>query len=307
MKRRTKIILLILIILSGLFLLRLINQRPVEEKQVTLRGAVEKVTVKVAQVKKADLNLILSYVGNIKAKDETYAFSKVTGKLVEYAVNEGDKIEKGGIIAFVDRDETGLKYELAKVESPISGIVGRTLLDKGASILPSASIIQGTPLAIIVNMDEMIVKLNIPEADIPSLKKGLKAMLQVDAYPEEPFIGEVSKVSEVVDPQTRTLPIEINIPNPGHKLKSGMFARIKIIAAQLKGVLVLHQDAIIQEMGEKFAFLVKNNIADKRKVILGKRDDGKIEILEGIREGDEVIVFGQQGLKDGASVVVSKE
>jgi membrane fusion protein (multidrug efflux system) len=86
-----------------------------------------------------------------------------------------------------------------------------------------------------------------------------------------------------------------------------MFARIKIIAARLKDVLVLNQDAIVQELGEKFVFRVENNIADKRKVALGKRDNGKIEVISGIREGDTVIVFGQQGLKDGARVTVSKE
>ena len=307
MKRRIKVLLLIILLFGGLVLLRLITTKSLAEKRPTMRGAVEKVTVKVITVKREDLNLVLSYVGSLKAKDEINVFSKVPGKLVEYTVNEGDSVQKGQTVALIDRDETGLKYELAKVESPISGIVGRNLLDKGANISPSASLTSGTPLAIMVNMDEMIVRINLPEPDIPYMKKGLKAKVQVDAYPEDNFTGEVSKVSEVVDPQTRTLPIEITIPNQDHRLKSGMFCRIKIIASQLKDRLVILQDALVQELGANYVFVVQDHTAKKKKVTLGIKEDSRIEILEGLKEGEMVIVFGQQGLKDGTSVETVQE
>jgi len=305
MKKQSKIILLLIVIFGGLVLLRLTVFKPAAQMRVSAKRAVEKVSVKVATVKREDLDFVLSCVGNIKAKDEINVFSKVTGKLAEYTLNEGDKVEKGQTIALVDRDETGLKYELAKVESPISGILGRTLLDKGANILPSAGLSSGTPLAIVVNMEEMVVRLDIPEADIPYVKKGLKSLLKVDAYPEENFEGEVSKVSEVMDTQTRTLPIEITIPNPEHRLKSGMFARIKIIASQLKERLVILQDALVQELGVNYVFVVEDHTAKKKKVTLGVKEDNKVEILEGLKEGQKVIVFGQQGLKDGSSVEIA--
>jgi multidrug efflux pump subunit AcrA (membrane-fusion protein) len=259
-----------------------------------------KIVVKVMLVKKEDFTLTLDYVGSLKAKDEASVFSKVTGKLVEYTINEGDHVQKGQAVANIDRDETGLKFELAKVDSPIAGIVGRVLLDKGATIEPNK-----TAVAIVVDMDQMTVRLNIPEQDIPYFKKGLKAILKVDAYPDSEFEGDISRVAEIVDLQTRTLPIEISIPNKDHRLKSGMFARIKIIAAQLKDVLVLPQDAIVQELGEKFVFTVENGMANKKKVAIGKRDNGKLEVLDGIKEGETTIVFGQQGLKDGAQVQIS--
>jgi len=305
MKKQSKIILLLIVIFGGLVLLRLTVFKPAAQMRVSAKRAVEKVSVKVATVKREDLDFVLSCVGNIKAKDEINVFSKVTGKLAEYTLNEGDKVEKGQTIALVDRDETGLKYELAKVESPISGILGRTLLDKGANILPSAGLSSGTPLAIVVNMEEMVVRLDIPEADIPYVKKGLKSLLKVDAYPEENFEGEVSKVSEVMDTQTRTLPIEITIPNPEHRLKSGMFARIKIIASQLKERLVILQDALVQELGVNYVFVVEDHTAKKKKVTLGVKEDNKVEILEGLKEGQKVIIFGQQGLKDGSSVEIA--
>jgi membrane fusion protein (multidrug efflux system) len=285
----------------GLLFLRFFGPQAASETEQPASGRKKAdLVVRVTKVKKGDFTFTFDYVGSLKAKDEASVFSKVPGKLAEYLVNEGDPVTKGQIIAKLDRDETGLKFELAKVESPIAGVIGRILLDKGANIAPAA-----TAIAVVVDMDEMIVRLNLPEKDIPYFKKGLQAMLKVDSYPDTEFLGEVTRVAEIVDTQTRTLPIEISIPNKEHRLKSGMFARITIIAAKLKDVLVLPQDAIVQELGEKFVFTVENNIADKKKVVLGKRDNGKLEVLEGIKEGETIIVFGQQGLKDGAQVNVS--
>lgn len=302
-----KITIFIALLLAGFILFKFFYQRPVLKEEALPKGLTQSIAVKVTQVKKEDLNLMLSYAGTIKAKEEVRVYSKVTGKLAEYVVREGEHIEKGQTIALVDRDETGLKYELAKVESPISGIVGETMLDKGAVVLPTSGIVPGTTLAIVVNMDKMIVKLDIPEVDVPYFKNGLKAKVQADAYPNENFLGEISKVSEIVDTQTRTLPVEITISNDEHRLKSGMFARIKMYAAELKDRLVLPQDALIQELGQNYVFLVEDNTAKKKNVTLGVHDDGNVEITQGVSFGDKIIVFGQQGLKDGTSVEIREE
>jgi multidrug efflux pump subunit AcrA (membrane-fusion protein) len=256
--------------------------------------------VKTQEITKADFTLTLHYVGTIKAKDEAQVFSKVPGKLIEYRVNEGDAVAKDAIIATLDRDETGLTFEPAQVTAPMEGVIGRILLDKGQSVESGR-----TAVAVVVNMDEMIVRLAIPEQDVPSMKRGLEAVLRVDSYPSEEFKGRITRVAEMVDPATRTLPIEITIPNGDHRLKSGMFARITVIAAQLADVLVVSQDAIVQELGERFVFVVKDGVANKAKVSLGRRDNEKIELIDGARAGEEAIVFGHQGLRDGMRVTVN--
>lgn len=308
MKKKKRIILLIIaghIIGLGVIKRLFLAKRPIKPSALWERRIAEKTTVKIDRVKKQDLDFILSYVGSLKAKDEAYVFSKVPGKLSEYTVGEGDKVKKGQEIALVDRDETGFKYELAKVESPLSGIVGRTFLDKGAQItLGSAGSAQGTPLAIVVNMDEMIVRLGLREQDIAYIQKGLKASLSVDAYPEEDFRGEIVRVSEVVDTQTRTLPLEIVISNPGYRLKSGMFARIKIFAGKHLDSLVIPRDAIVKENTADYVYAVENETVRKIKVRLGLSYDNKVEVIEGLRGHEKVIVFGQQGLKDGSQVNV---
>ncbi|MCX5702179.1 MAG: efflux RND transporter periplasmic adaptor subunit [Candidatus Omnitrophica bacterium] len=307
MKKKDVFITLGVLIFAGLLLFRLISGKNIAQKGSSERAMPVRTVVRVMPIERGSVQLVLSYVGSLKAKDEINVYSKVNGKLAQYLVNEGDSVSKGQAIALIDRDETGLKYELAPVESPLSGIVGRTLLDKGATILSAQGLSQGTVLAIIVNMDEMVVRLSAVEQNIPYLRTGLKAEMKVDAYPDKIFNGEISKVSQVVEPQTRTLPIEIIIPNPDHLLKSGMFCRIKIVASEHKDVLFLLQDAVIQELGETHVFVVEDHTAKKKKVALGIKEDGRIEITEGLKEGEKVIIFGQQGLKEEAQVEIAQE
>ncbi|TAN62575.1 efflux RND transporter periplasmic adaptor subunit [bacterium] len=299
MKKKSSVILILFIIFTaGLFIQRLFFARPEAAPAVKKRG-IEKTAVKVERVKRQDLDFTLSYVGGLKAKDEALVFSRAGGKLKEYLFNEGDRVDKGQVIALVDRDETGLTYELAKADAPISGIVGRTFLDRGQAVIA-----QSTALAMIVDMDNMVMVLNIPEPDISYIKKGLEAHLKTDAYADEDFKGEITKVSQVLDPQTRSLPIEITVPNPGHRLKSGMFAKINILAGKRANALVIAQDALVKEDSLNYVYTAEDSIAKKIRVKPGIRQDSKIEILEGLEENQKVIVFGHQGLKDGAQVSV---
>ncbi|MBU2102774.1 MAG: efflux RND transporter periplasmic adaptor subunit [Candidatus Omnitrophica bacterium] len=304
MKKGLKILLIFVLFFAVAVFVRLYIFKPAAKDMSFRRGpaAAETVTVKTVRAARGDIRFVLSYIGNLKARDEVNVYSKVTGKLVQYTVEEGDFVTKGQTIALVDRDETGLQYELAKVESPLDGILGRAFLDKGAHVMPRVAAASGQALAVIVNMSEMIVTLNIAESDIPSIKKGLSARVSVDAYPQDIFEGKITKVSEVVDPQTRTLPIEITLPNADYRLKSGMFGRIEIIASTRENVIVAPLDALIQEAGAKYVFIVQAGKAQKKEISLGLQEDGHVEISEGLGEGQEVIVFGQQGLQGGASV-----
>ena len=300
-KRKKSIVFLIIVLhIIGIgFVKRLfLSKKPTDKVVLAQKRSHEKTTVKSDRVKREDLDFILSYVGNIKAKDEVFIFSKVGGKLSSYAAIEGEPVEKGQLIALIDRDETGLKYELAKVSSPIYGVVGKVFLDKGENILA-----QSTAVAMVVDMREAVVRIDIPEQDIPYVSKGCPAALKLDSYPEEVFEGEVSKVSEVLDAATRTLNIEITIANPDNKLKSGMFSRIDILAGKRQGVLALPQDALSKEDSSYYAFVVEGDKARKVKVKVGISND-KVEIVEGLEENQKVIVFGQQGLRDGALVKV---
>ena len=255
-----------------------------------------KIPVEVMRVEKMDLRKILSFTGNIKARDEVIVYSEITGKLIENKVEEGDQIKKDDVVALIDRDEVGFKFKKAIVDSPIDGTVGRIYLDKGESVSPN------TPVAMIINMDQVKVEIDVLERDMPKIFKGQIAEVKIDAYPGKVFTGKLSKISPVIDTISRTAPAEISMPNPDHRLKSGMFARARMVVEEHSQVPVILRDAIIKESGDAYCFVIRANLACKRKILLGMAEAHNVEVISGMEPGELVVITGQHGLKDNALV-----
>ncbi|MBL7131699.1 MAG: efflux RND transporter periplasmic adaptor subunit [Candidatus Omnitrophica bacterium] len=263
-----------------------------------------KMPVRAIEVKRGVLKEILFYVGDIKAEDEVVVYPKVSGKIIEKLAKEGDLVKEGDVLAYVDRDEVGFKFQKAPVESPIDGVLGRVYVDRGTSV--SASI----PIALIVNMDKVKVRIDAVERDLPKIKVGQRAEVRVDAYPEEIFVGSVEKVSPIVNLASRTAPIEIEIANLQHRLNPGSFAKVKILVKEREGVLIIPRDALIKEDSSNYVFVVKNNKAHKahkvhkQKIELGLCENNKFEVINGLKEGELIITMGNARLKEGDMIEV---
>lgn len=280
------------ILFSFLILLSLVGcGRKVSEE-------IEKVPVKVVEAKTESLKESLFYVGDIKAEDEATIYPKVTGKIIEKCVKEGDVVTKDTPLAYIDRDEVGFKFEKAPVESPIDGIVGRIYVDIGTSVSPQ------TPVGLVVNMEMVKVKIDVAEKDLPKVKQGQEVKITVDAYPDEVFEGVVEKVSPVVNVDSRTAPVEIKIPNLKYMLKPGMFARTEIILGKIEDAIVVPREAVIAGLDENFLFVADSDKADKRIVTLGIEKLDKVQIISGLKSGEKVIIKGQQKLKDGLAIEI---
>lgn len=271
-----------------------------EKRQETAKQD-EAIPVRVMKVESRDIQETLDYVGNIKAQDEAVVYPKVSGKIIEKLKEDGDKVNKGDVIAYIDRDEVGFTFEKAPVESPLSGIVGRVYVDKGTSVASQ------TPVALIVDMDKVKIALDIPEKYFPKVSLGQSAEISIDAYPEERFIGEVSKISPVVDLETRTAPVEIVISNTDHRLKPGMFAKVQLTIEEHKAVPVILKEAIIGKEPFTYVYMVDGKTAYQRSVKLGMHQGPYFEVTEGLEKGDLVVIMGQQRLRDGVTVSVEEE
>ncbi len=256
----------------------------------------EAIPVKVDKIQLQELNETLDYTGDIKAKDEAIIYPKVEGKIIEKVKQDGDPINKGEAICYIDRDEVGLKFEKAPVESTLTGIVGRVYVDIGENVTAQ------TPIALVVSMDKVKIDLDIPEKYLPKVNIGQEAIITVDAYPSLEFKGIVTKVSPVVDLSTRTAPIEITLDNFDHQLKSGMFAKVKLALEVRKNVPVILKEAILGRAPDNYVFVTENNKASMKKIKLGIRQGSYYEVREGLKEGDLVVVVGQQVLFEGARV-----
>ena len=284
------IILVVVIIIVG----RIVASK----RGVRVVSVEEGIPVEVVKVVKGDIKEFISYTGDIEAKERIEVYSRVSGKIIKKNVVEGNRIKKGQTIALVDRDEPGFKFELAPVNSLLAGIVGRVYVDLGAKVTPQ------TPVALIVDMDRVKVKINVVEKDLPKVRIGQEAQIKVDAYPEKIFRGKVWKISPVVDLESRTAPIEILISNPKHLLKPGMFARTTIVTKESKDTLIIPRDALIKEGDSTFVFVVKDNQALRKEVTTGMCQENLVEIKDNLNVGEEVIVMGKTRVEDGDLVRV---
>ena len=256
----------------------------------------EAIPVKVDKIKLQELNEILDYTGDIKAQDEAVIYPKVSGKIIEKIKEDGALINKGEAICYIDRDEVGLKFQKAPVESTLTGILGRVYVDIGQNVTSS------TPVALVVSVDKVKIGLDIPEKYLPKINVGQQAEISVDSWPLEKFIGNITKVSPVIDLSTRTAPVEITIMNKEYRLKSGMFAKVRMVIEARNNVPVILQEAIMGHDPDNYVFVVQDKKAVLKKISLGIRQGPYFEVRQGLKEGDLVVIMGQQLLADGASV-----
>lgn len=271
------------------------------QPKLEAKKSVEVIPVKAVRVALTDFSESIDYIGSVSAQDEVLVYPKVSGKISEKLKEDGARVDKGEAIAYIDRDEVGLKFERAPVETPITGVVGRVYVDVGASVLPQ------TPVALVVNMDKVKITLSVPEKYLSRVSLGQDAKVFVDAYPDEEFSGEAAKISPVVDTQTRAAPVEISVDNSDHRLQSGMFAKVKLVLGIHKGVPVVLKEAIIGKEPDTYVYTVKENLAVLTRVTLGLRQGPLYEIKEGVKEGDMVVVMGLERLRDGTSVRVEED
>jgi len=261
--------------------------------------------VEVQLAKKGSLTLSLNFVGDVKGKEEVEIFPKASGKLSQLKVKEGDRVKRDQVVALVDRDVDGVRFELLEVISPMDGIVGMMYLDEGAEVSPpSPGPGMGTVLMRVIHMDEVKVVVNVVEEDLGKIKVGQEATIKVATYPDRTFSGKVSQISPLVNPRTRAAPVEITLPNPEHLLKPGMFAYAEISLGKKKGFILIPAHAIVEEAGKKKAFVVTEGKAVSRMVETGISQEGWVQIKSGLAENDSVIVTGQYLVKDNEPVKI---
>jgi membrane fusion protein (multidrug efflux system) len=196
-------------------------------------------------------------------------------------------------------------YDLARLElgyteirAPIDGVVSERYIKIGNTIDVNAETFQVTSL------EPLISYLHIPEREYRRIDPGQNASITIDALPGEAFDASVARVSPVVDPQTGTFKITIEVSDPSRRLKPGMFGRIDIVYDSRAMVLQIPRAAVIDEGGESAVFVVADDIAERRIIRTGYSEDGNIEVIEGLDDDDQIVIVGQANLKNGSKVSV---
>lgn len=191
-----------------------------------------------------------------------------------------------------------LRLEYTKIRAPFSGEISRRYVDPGTLVSPS------TPIVSLVHTETVKVVAHIPEKEVPLLRVGMGAKIWTEALPEKSFEGKIAQIGSALDMSTRTIQAEIYISNPKRLLKPGMFAKVELTLSEKPQTLVIPKVALLEEGGEKFVFTVQEGRALRKKVIPGFEKNEEIEILEGLSEGERIVIRGQESLKDQTAVKV---
>lgn len=199
-------------------------------------------------------------------------------------------------------------YELAKleldytsIEAPIDGVIAQRLVKVGNLIQEHQALFE------IDDFDSLEANLHVPERHFETLDKGQAATIRVDALSNRRYRGTVERISPVVDPETGTFKVTLEIPRGESNLKPGMFVRARIVHDTRDDVPVIPRAALIEQDGEQAVFTVREGKAKRVAVATGYADDQRIEIAEGVEPGAVVVTAGREMLKDGTPVEVIAE
>lgn len=204
--------------------------------------------------------------------------------------------EMEALQATFDLAELELGY--TEIRAPIAGVISERFIKVGNTIDVNAPTFQVTSL------EPLISYLHVPEREYRRIDPGQEASILVDALSGEEFTGVVSRVSPVVDPDTGTFKISIELSDPSRRLKPGMFGRINIVYDMHRDAMQIPRSAIVEEAGQSAIYVVADNVAERRVIRTGYVEGGQIEVVDGLDETEVFVVVGQTSLKNGSKVSI---
>lgn len=182
--------------------------------------------------------------------------------------------------------------------SPINGVV-TARNDEAGNLFANQPILQ------VMQIDKLKVTVSISEKYYTVVKLGTPVAVSVDIFPGESFEGKVTLIHPAMDATTRTFTVEVTIPNGKERLRPGMFSRSVINMGNRESVMI--SDVAVQRQigtNERYAFVIKDGVAERRVVTVGRQVGNKVEILSGIEAGEQVAVTGMSKLEQGREVEV---
>ena len=229
-------------------------------------------------------------------------------------LNRYESLYQGGTITAQQMDDARMAYESAQIQldqakkqlvdatvtAPISGIITEKLAENGSFINT------GSPIVRIVDISKLKIKMNVSEQNVYKLKLGDEVSVTSDIYPGEVNKGRISFISSKGD-DAHNYQVEVQMPNSSKKpLKAGTFANVQIDIPGKASAISIPRAALLGSTQDARVYVVENNKANQRKIVIGGGNEQYLEVLSGLAKGEKVIVAGQINLVDGQSVRIGK-
>ncbi|MDD4953054.1 MAG: efflux RND transporter periplasmic adaptor subunit [Desulfovibrionaceae bacterium] len=251
-------------------------------------------------IAKIDLTALDAGLGRAEA---SYDLAKVQAErrasLMDSNVLSREELDKAQTEYKLARNnlrEARVNRRQGAVVSPIDAVVNDLLVDPGEYVKP------GDPVVELVDVARMRVNVNVPEMDVRHLAKGAAVKVTVDAWPKRSWEGVIDFVAYKADPVTKTFKVRVLVDNSDLCIRPGMLARASFLRRSLTDALTTPLFAVQDRGGERVVFVVEDEHARARTVVPGVIDGDRVQILEGLRIGDRVIVTGQDNVEDGTRV-----
>ncbi len=198
--------------------------------------------------------------------------------------------------------ETNLAY--ASIRAPFAGYIAERNLDPGSYVSGTTASTSTMSRGILSVHDVETVRtlIEVVEKDVPLVKVGQRADVRAEAYPNEVFEGRVTRIVQALNRATRTMTVEVDLPNKDHRLKGGMFARVEVLVGKHPQAIQIPLDAVSRLEESQYVYVVKDGKAHQVPVELGARSENRVEVLKGLAGDEEVIVSGKDLVSEGATV-----
>ncbi|MDH5741421.1 MAG: efflux RND transporter periplasmic adaptor subunit [Nitrospira sp.] len=198
--------------------------------------------------------------------------------------------------------ETNLAYSY--IRAPFAGYIAERNLDTGAyvSSATASTSTMSRGMMSLHDIDTIRVLIEVVERDIPLVKTGQKAELRAEAYPDQIFEGTVTRIVQALNRATRTMTVEVDLPNRDRRLKGGMFARVEVLVGTHHQALQIPIDAVSRLEEAQYVYIVQDGKARRVDVEIGARHGDHVEITKGLTGNEAVIVSGKDLVHDGTPV-----
>ncbi len=311
------------------------------------------VPVTIADVGVGDVSTYITATANLVPDNEVKVLAEAEGRVSHLTVEEGDRVQRGQLLAALLRDDAEIAFEKAKlkaanaemaferaqrifrekliaqeeydkttmdhriaqqelaeakrkldkteIRSPFDGRLTRRNVTLGQHIRP------GDELFTVTDFDPLIARIYLPERDVLALEEGREVGITLKADSDVSFRGRIRQISPVVDTATGTVKVTVAAIRPPAIVRPGGFVTIEIVRETHAATTLVPRKAVIRELKNAHVFVARDGVAHKRTVELGLEDSERLEITSGLEPGEQIVVAGQGGLKDGSTIKVLPE
>ncbi|TKB96198.1 efflux RND transporter periplasmic adaptor subunit [Pedobacter cryophilus] len=328
------------------------NKKENEAKTAIAAESGGAVMVRTKLATKNDINLNFTANGTFAALQDLTFLSENSGRVTRITVDEGSKVSKGQVLAYLDAEILGVnvrnanatyqnalrdleryqssyqtggvtqqqfdqaklgvenskamlqeakrKLSDANIKSPINGIVNKRFIEQGAYV--SA----GKELFELVDVSKLKLALTVNESQVANLKVGDQVKIKSNVVANKDFVGKITFIAPKAD-NSLNFPVEIELVNNAEKqIKAGMYGTAIFEFPKQAPTLTIPRTSFVGSVSSNKIYVMQNRLAKERKVIAGRILAEQVEILDGLKEGETVIISGQINLIDGVKVAPIK-